>query len=110
MSSHNGVLALTLKSDRKKRKELVEATQAANGHLSNGHHPVEPGRVPDAEFLRRCAWQIGEERASETYTPAVNHVGLAMVSPCEGFAHWRILPSAVEQVARERGPGWHHCR
>src|SRR4051794_22279053 len=111
MSSHNGVLALTLKtSERKKRKDLVEVTQVvSNGHLSNGHPPVEP-RIPDIESLRRCAWAIGEERAAEAFTPQVSHVGLAMVSPCEGFAHWRILQPAVEQLARERGPSWHHCR
>src|SRR5690348_757506 len=64
----------------------------------------------DAETLRRCAWEIGEQRPAEAYAPATNHVGLAAVSPNQGFAHWRILPKWVEKIARQRGAAWHQCR
>src|SRR5579871_6085130 len=64
----------------------------------------------DAETLRRCAWEIGQERPAEAYAPATNHVGLAAVSPNQGFAHWRIDPEWVEQTAQKRGNAWHHCR
>ena len=58
-------------------------------------------RAPlDPEELRRCAWEIGEEPAADAYVPATNHVGLAMVTPYQGFAHWRILPG----VGRADGP------
>src|SRR5205823_4716989 len=57
-----------------------------------------------------CAWEVGERRAGDHFTPAVNHVGLASVSPGHGFAHWHILPDWVEQTARQRGDAWHHCR
>jgi len=55
----------------------------------------------DAESLRRCGWEIGERRAAERYAPPVNHVGLAMVNPTQGFIHWHLSPGWVEQ-ARER--------
>ena len=32
----------------------------------------------DADFLRRCAWEIGEQRASESFQPDANHAALAM--------------------------------
>jgi glycosyltransferase involved in cell wall biosynthesis len=65
---------------------------------------------PDPECLRRRAWEIGETRAADSFAPAASHVGLAMVSPGQGFAHWRILPGWVEQTAWQRGHAWHHCR
>ena len=43
-------------------------------------------------------------------SPPANHVGLAMVAPGQGFAHWRMLPDWVEQTARSRGDAWHDCR
>ncbi len=64
----------------------------------------------DTELLRRCAWEIGEERAADAYAPAGNHVGMAAVTPHQGFVHWRILPEWVEQTARQRGGAWHNCR
>jgi glycosyltransferase involved in cell wall biosynthesis len=64
----------------------------------------------DAETLRSCAWQIGQERPADAYAPASNHVGLAAVSPRQGFAHWRIQQGWVEQTARQRGHAWHNCR
>jgi glycogen(starch) synthase len=64
----------------------------------------------DDDFLRRCAWEIGERRAADSYTPPTNHAGLAMVTPSQGFVHWRILQEWVDQTARERGPAWQDCR
>jgi glycosyltransferase involved in cell wall biosynthesis len=72
----------------------------------NGHRPQRP----DQEFLRRCAWEIGEGHPADAYTPPESHVGLAMVCPAEGFAHWRILPEWVDRTARQKGHAWHHCR
>jgi glycosyltransferase involved in cell wall biosynthesis len=67
-------------------------------------------RPKDPELLRRVAWEIGENRPAEAYHPAVNHVGLAMVTPSQGFAHWHILHDWVDGLAREKGPAWQHCR
>jgi glycosyltransferase involved in cell wall biosynthesis len=64
----------------------------------------------DAETLRRCAWEIGEGRPTEGYVPADNHVGLAAVTPNQGFAHWRICQAWVDETARKRGGAWHNCR
>jgi len=69
--------------------------------------PASPARD---EFLRRVAWEIGAEGAAEAFTPVENHVGLGMVSPAEGFVHWRLLPAWVEERARERGDSWRDCR
>src|SRR5947208_1739363 len=62
----------------------------------------------DPEFLRRCAWEVGERRRAEAYTPTASHVGLGMVTPYEGFAHYHILPGWVEETARRKGDAWHH--
>lgn len=72
-------------------------------------------RVPvsaplDAETLRRIAWEIGEARPADAYVPAEDHVGLATVTPQQGFAHWRIRPQWVDETARAKGGAWHHCR
>jgi glycogen(starch) synthase len=72
---------------------------------ANGHP-----RPRDAEFLRCCAWEIGEKKAADAYAPTENHTGLAAVTPYQGFAHWRILHEWVDRVARDRGDAWHHCR
>jgi glycosyltransferase involved in cell wall biosynthesis len=69
-----------------------------------------PNRPPDADALRAAAWEIGERRPADWWTPPFSHVGLAMVSPYQGFAHWRILPGWVDEIARQRGDSWHHCR
>jgi glycosyltransferase involved in cell wall biosynthesis len=65
---------------------------------------------PDPEFLRQVAWEIGERRPADAYVPTANHVGLAMVGPCQGFAHWRIGSDWVEATARARGDRWRDCR
>ena len=64
----------------------------------------------DAETLRRCIWEIGESRPADVYEPAKNHVGLAAVTPNQGFAHWRIRQEWVDETARRRGAAWHNCR
>lgn len=64
----------------------------------------------DAEMLRQCAWQIGEQRATDRFVPTDNHVGLAQVTPHQGFAHWRIKHEWIDDVSRRRGNDWHHCR
>jgi glycogen(starch) synthase len=64
----------------------------------------------DAETLRRCAWEIGEGRPTEAYVPADNHVGVAAVTPNQGFAHWRIRQEWVDEISRKRGGAWHNCR
>jgi glycosyltransferase involved in cell wall biosynthesis len=73
-------------------------------------HRAAASAAPEAELLRRCAWEIGEEKAADAYAPADSHVGLAAVAPHQGFAHWRIQPEWVEQTARQRGGAWNHCR
>jgi glycosyltransferase involved in cell wall biosynthesis len=70
-----------------------------------------PGRAAlDPEFLRRCSWEIRERRPGDAYTPPAGHVGLAMVHPTQGFAHWRLLPGWVDQLARQRGHSWDGSR
>jgi len=88
-----------------------------NGHHSrlpdtekrNGTHHV-PARLPDQELLRRVSWEIGEQKHGEQYAPAACHISLATVAPHQGFVHWRLLPSWVDETARSRGPAWHQCR
>jgi glycosyltransferase involved in cell wall biosynthesis len=63
-----------------------------------------------AEHLRHVAWQVGERHPADAYQPPANHVGLGMVAPAEGFAHWRIRPDWVEEARRRKGHAWQHCR
>src|SRR5712691_8167828 len=72
--------------------------------------PGPASKHRDADFLRLCAWEIGEKRPTDTYVPSGNHAGLGMVSPYRGFAHWRILPDWIDRTARQRGDAWHDCR
>lgn len=67
-------------------------------------------RTIDEESLRQCGWEIGERKPVESYLPAENHVGLAMVAPAQGFAHWRIKQEWIDQTAYAKGEAWHHCR
>src|SRR5262245_34131869 len=69
-----------------------------------------PARPPDAEFLRRCAWEVGESWPAAGYHPPEPHVGLAPVCPGQGFAHWAIPDAWIERTARDRGAAWHNCR
>jgi glycosyltransferase involved in cell wall biosynthesis len=77
-------------------------------------HRADPAptarQAPDREVLNRHAWAIGEQRPGDSFTPSCSHVGLAMVDPYQGFAHWRILHSWIEQTAGQRGDAWRDCR
>jgi glycosyltransferase involved in cell wall biosynthesis len=81
-----------------------------NGKTDGRPVPAAPPAPPDAESLRRCAWEIGAARPGEAFSPTESHVGLAVVAPGQGYAHWRILPEWVDHCARQRGPAWHDCR
>ena len=79
----------------------------------DGDKPAFVARVqapPTPEALRQLAWEIGERRPIDSYTPTHAHVGLAAVRPTEGFAHWRIPHDWVEATAKQRGAAWHNCR
>ncbi|HEY7326574.1 MAG TPA: glycosyltransferase [Gemmataceae bacterium] len=64
----------------------------------------------DAEALRRFAWEINEQKPAEAYAPTENHVGLAAVTPNQGFAQWRIRQQWVDETAKKRGGTWNNCR
>ena len=90
----------------------ARAARRPAGERLNGHahgHAHRPAST-DPESLRRYGWEVGERRAAESYAPTENHVGLAPVSPGQGFAHWRVLDSWVEHAARSRGDAWRDCR
>src|SRR5262245_12991572 len=72
----------------------------------------EPAPAPrlTAETFRRVAWEISEQKPADGFTPPVSHVGLAMVGPVEGFAHWRILPGWIADTAWHKGEAWRDCR
>lgn len=85
----------------------MEAPDVAKEPPASLEPPPSP---PDQETLRKCGWDMGVRRAGEWYTPAANHIALAMVHPFQGFAHWRILQKWVDDTAWSRGQGWFHCR
>src|SRR5262245_5241632 len=90
-----------------------EAKERNGYHASetNGHLPTPlPAPPPDAETLRRVAWEVVERKPADSYSPAASHAGLAMVSPNQGFIHWRILPTWIDETARRKGNAWHQCR
>jgi len=64
----------------------------------------------DPSVMRQCAWDVGERRPAESFVPTANHVGLAMVSPRRGFAHWRILDDWAWRMGEEHGEAWHDRR
>ncbi|MBN2021574.1 MAG: glycosyltransferase [Pirellulales bacterium] len=64
----------------------------------------------DAEYLRGTAWEISERRPADAFAPLANHVALAMVHPCRGFAHWRISHEWIDDTSRRRADVWRHCR
>jgi glycosyltransferase involved in cell wall biosynthesis len=74
------------------------------------HPPARRAWPPDPESLRRSAWDIGVRRAADGHAPPVNHVGLGMVNPAQGFAHWNIRSEWVDQTREEYRDSWHHCR
>jgi glycosyltransferase involved in cell wall biosynthesis len=71
---------------------------------------TRPAGPPEAEALRRIAWEIGERRPAEAYTPPESHVGLAMVQPGQAFAYYRILHEWVEQTEKSRNGDWDGSR
>ncbi len=71
------------------------------GRENNGFNP---------EYLRLCAWSIGERKPADAFAPTANHAALAMVSPRRGFVHWRILHDWIQQTRCRRGDSWNHCR
>jgi len=68
------------------------------------------GVPPGAESIRRCAWEIGACAPTQAYTPPGNHAALAVVTPCQALAHWRILPEWIAHARAARGAAWHDCR
>jgi glycosyltransferase involved in cell wall biosynthesis len=84
------------------------AATGTNGH--SHHHRTFAPVAPDAEELRRVAWEIGSAKPADAYTPSANHVALGVVNPNQGFAHWRILAPWIDQTAWSRGNSWQNCR
>ncbi|MBN2475185.1 MAG: glycosyltransferase [Pirellulales bacterium] len=78
--------------------------------IARRYDPADTGGPPDAEFLRSCAWDVAERKPAEAYQPTTHHVGLAMVTPTRGIAHWRLLDQWIERAARQHGDDWHGCR
>lgn len=72
--------------------------------------PILHARPPEVELLRRCAWEVGEAKPATGYHPPEPHVGLAVVCPGQGFAHWRIPDAWIERTAHDRGTAWRDCR
>lgn len=79
-------------------------------HPAEAEVRISRAAHPSADFLRHCAWEIGERRPWESYAPAENHVGLGLVAPLQGFAHWRIRHEWIEETRRKRGDAWNQCR
>ena len=71
---------------------------------------VELAAVPDGAILRSYAWDVGERNPAEGFVPMASHVGIAMVSPGRGFAHWRIIDDWIGRAAGQRGDDWRDCR
>src|SRR5438309_1793111 len=91
-------------------EQVWHLRQAARPHGdASAEYDWRPG-PQDPEVLRRHAWAIGEGRPADGYSPPDNHVGVAMVAPGQGFAHWRIRQEWVDQTARHKGGAWQHCK
>ncbi len=101
----NGFVGLPI-AETLLRKSGRPGPAEKNGHASR----ALPPRILDPEALRRYAWEIGEARPADRFTPAASHLGLAPVTPHQGFAHWRILQEWVDATARQKGGAWHNCR
>jgi glycosyltransferase involved in cell wall biosynthesis len=92
--------------------DLSHSRAPTNGkaHKAAKINYVDVAGANSSDWLRLCAWQIGEKRAADAFVPTDNHLGLAQVSPCLGFAHWRIRQAWIDEAARCRGPAWQDCR
>jgi glycosyltransferase involved in cell wall biosynthesis len=69
-----------------------------------------PGKGIDQQLLRDTAWEISEKKPADSFMPPANHVALAMVNPCRGFAHWRMSHDWIEETRRRRENDWRECR
>jgi glycogen synthase len=87
-----------------------DCRQAAAADRTGPADQPELGCRWDKEYLRSLAWEISERKPAEAFAPVVNHVALAMVNPCRGFAHWRISHEWIEDARRQRGDAWNNCR
>jgi glycosyltransferase involved in cell wall biosynthesis len=87
-------------------------TSVSAPHENGKHQGPFERREPRLamELLRQCAWEIGEQRPADRYGPDASHVGLAMVHPTHGFAHYHMLLGWVEETARARGHNWDGSR
>lgn len=101
--SESGLLDLP---DELMARTLHNGTPERNGW----HHREQPSAPPDAEHLRHCAWVIGERNYWHSYASPSNHVGLGMVTPGHGFAHWRIRQEWIDEIAWHKGAAWQNCR
>ena len=89
---------------------LASAGKKAASNANRPTDRVELATLPDGATLRNLAWDVGQSRPAEAYVPIASHVGLAMVSPCRGFAHWRMLDDWIHRTAEQQGDAWHDCR
>lgn len=95
---------------------VLEHTSNGQWHGSYYTHVATPTATHTrfdtgtAEWLRQVAWEIGERRPADHHVPSLNHVGLAMVFPYQGFAHWHIRHDWIENTAWFRGDAWRDCQ
>ena len=92
---------------------LLSAPVSTNGkaHKTARINYVDPSSV-DPASPERCGvrWRIGERRAGDSFVPPENHVGLAQVTPYQGFTYSRIRQDWIDEASRCRGPAWSDCR
>ncbi|HEX5271784.1 MAG TPA: DUF4912 domain-containing protein, partial [Gemmataceae bacterium] len=101
----NGFLDLAA-AETRARRLAAGAEPAAEEQVFTAQLPPPPS----PERLRQVAWAVGEGRPAESYAPPGAHVGVAPVSPAEGFAHWRMPHDWVERTASRKGWAWHNSR
>ncbi len=90
--------------------ELVGAERQDSAATSDSLPAEGRSQLPEADALRSFAWDVGERKPADTFAPTVSHVGLAMVCPGRGFAHWRILTDWIRRTEQQQGGAWHDCR
>ncbi len=79
------------------------------GHVRCARTP-QPEVVLDEEFLRRCAWQIGERRPHEAYVCPDSYLALSVVTPGQAFVVWRVQQRWIDHLARTKGGAWNGAR
>jgi glycosyltransferase involved in cell wall biosynthesis len=89
------------------RQLHVESADAPSGSYAR---TPEPEVILDEQFLRRCAWQIGERRPHETFVCPDNYVALSVVTPGQAFIVWRVQQSWIDHLARSKGGAWNGAR